>query len=277
MSIVYDMEEHMVLGKRSTDSEYYSILGGHIAMLGAMMLCRRIRFCSLHVSTDRGNYEFDGAGVTEELQKIADVTDCAERMDFSACYEYTAYADDVVCELGSPEAICRYLQEEDGDLPETVFYCLYSEADCDTTIGHLQAYGTWQGRKYSGEVEYADLQEIPDGFSWRTPQTAVTLEMDWTPDSDRAAVEKICRELCTLSEADTLEITDRNISFFLNNVLLKNRGDVQKYFALCDQLAELAEEGPCCETEFVSEGSVNPRILKADFVDGDWKFRMTTV
>ena len=280
MSVYYDAREHFVISDTDEGYDYVGLLRGHLAMVGALMLCGDVYSCNICMDTYQKKYHFKGTRVNGDLHDIMDALDDAQKIDLRISWHYRWSAWSGISDLAGYSSVSNPLAEADQEdlIPEPVFYSCYVEADCDDSIGGAMAYGVWNGKRYHGSLEYRPIDQLPEDGLWRTPQTAVVWDVDWPEGADRKRITEVAEELSTLSDADTISIDEESISLFINNLLLHDKKDLEKYLALCAELNELTN-GDCFFVEELEDvSSLNPRILKMELTeDANWKFQIAEV
>ena len=225
MSVYYDVREHMVISDPDEGCDYAGILRGHLALVGALMLCGEVRYCDIELVADQKTYQFHETKVTQDLHDIMDALDETQKIDLRICWGYRWTAWNSIADLASVKTMCSQLHtiDEEGKISESVFYGCYVEADCDDGIGSMQAYGVWNGKRYHGDLEFHPVENLPEEGTWRTPQTAVIWDVDWPEGADRKRITEIAQELSTLSEMDNISIDEKSISLYINNVMLHGK------------------------------------------------------
>lgn len=280
MSVYYDVREHMVISDPDEGYDYAGILRGHLALAGALMLCGEVKYCDIKLVADQKTYLFNETKVTQALHDIMDALDGAQKIDLRICWKYRWTGWNSIADLASANTMCSQLHtiDEEDEIPESVFYCCYVEADCDDSIGGAEAYGVWNGKRYHGALECCSIEQLPEEGTWRTPQTAVIWDVAWPEGVNRKRITEIAQELSTLSEMDNISIDENSISLYINNVMLHGKKDLQKYIELCTELNELTDGDCCFVEEFEDFDSLNPRILRMETgKDGEWKFQIAEV
>lgn len=280
MSVCYDVREHMVISDADEGYDYVGFLRGHLALMGALMLCGEVRYCDINLTADQTVYKFSGILVNQDLHTMVDALEGAKSINWSAYWDYRWTAWSGIADLASVNTICEQMHEADEQeiIPESVFYSCYVEADCDDSIGGSQAYGVWNGKRYHGDLSFNLVDHIDEGGCWRTPQTAVTLEFTWSKEADRARIQKIVKDLAAFSDSNNIDINEKEISVFLNNVILHSEKDIEKYLNLTGELNELTNGECIVAEEFEDSDSLNPRILRFDLDGaGQWKYWLAEV
>lgn len=237
MSIYYDIKEHIII-KNTAEQDYsLSVYSHRLARIGALMLEDNARFAKLVVITDGKKREFSGDTMTKKFHDIMRAINRADSVEIIADYSYHRYGLSAIC----PEAL-DYTYYLDGVIKECgvngldgLFYSIYNNADCSDDAGAIVAYGEKNGTLYTGNVEGKNVDAIPDGV-WYSPQTAVVYDPMEDGLKNIEEIEPICREMTKFSCYDELEVDEAGISFYLNNLELKNNSELTEFIGLCRNL-----------------------------------------
>lgn len=71
---------------------------------------------------------------------------------------------------------------------------------------------------------------------WYSPQTAVIFDPIEDGLKNIEEIEPICREMTKFSSYDELTVNEEGISFYLNNLELKNNDELIEFTGLCGKL-----------------------------------------
>ena len=256
MSIYYDIKEHLIIKNTEERQDIHDVFANHLIRLGAAMLDDCARISKLQVITDGESREFSGETLTEDFHEIIRAVKTASSIDAVMDYGYYQYGGFVICNYSIEteeyadmfdikEHIENGVAEYGNEYLDGLFYSMYNKADCSETAGVVVAYGEKNGKLYTGNIESETITTLPDGV-WYSPTTAVIFDMEDVENINDIAY--ICQEMTKFSSYDELEVDGNNISFYLNNLELKNNDELLKFAQLCSQLTK-ATDGECFGTD----------------------------
>ncbi len=268
MSVQFTIQEYFTVNNTNNDCGTTAIMHQQLEQLVARMSDQCVDYCKLSLKADGKEYNFCGTEAAPELSALLTAMSGAASIALSASYEYNESDNAPIhCNL------CQHLKNQGKEVPNGVFYCVYSDSDCSDSVGSLAAYGTRNGKTYYGDVPYEAVAELPTDGDWFSPLTTVVYEPDDVKNIDLTKVKAVCEKLCTLSEADTLEVSETEIHFFLNNLQLHTQGDFEKFIHLYAQLMELTHGECAFMGELVDLSGETPRLLKLD-IQANGTFRV---
>ncbi len=277
MSIFYEVFEHLVIEDTNKHDDELRITLSNLSQLGAWILDNRGSVGSLRVIADGEEYTFSGSVMTQAYHEALNAAREAEKLEIIWDYAFSCYA----MEVGpGPFALTEHLDEvlkEDPESLDGLFYSAYNNADCSFCAGVVVAYGKKNGVMYTGEVPYVTADHISDG-DWYTPLTAVVCELDETVGKDLEQIEKVCRELSKFSSYDSLEVSDDEFSFALNNLRIKNDAELKQFMKLYARLISLTG-GECgLIGELVDVSGPDVQMLRFDVnADGTYTMEVAAV
>lgn len=237
MSIHYDVKEHLII-KNTEEQEYpLSVYSHRLARIGGLMLEDCARFRKLVVITDDEKREFSGDTMTKDFHDIMRAINRADSVEIIADYDYYRYGLSAICPyiLDFADCLDEEIKESGTEILDGLFYSIYNNADCSDDAGAIVAYGEKNGTLYTGNVEGKNVDAIPDGV-WYSPQTAVVYDPMEDGLKNIEKIEPICREMTKFSCYDELEVDEDGISFYLNNLELKNNSELTEFIGLCRNL-----------------------------------------
>ncbi len=252
MSIYYDIKEHIIISDTEKHDETHDVFINHIVNLGTAMLNDNATVIRLQVVTDNVKREFAGETLTGDFHEIVRAVKGASSVDAVLDYGYYEYGglaitDGSIKWEAAPDMfdIREHLEERiskgGNEYLNGLFYSLHNRADCSETAGEVVAYGEKNGHLYTGAIESKAISALPDGV-WYSPTTAVIYDEENVENIDEVAV--ICQEMTKFSSSDELTVNGNGISFYLNNLELKNDTELVEFAGLCHKLLK-ATNGEC--------------------------------
>lgn len=279
MSVYYEVYEHLILEETECHGYELDMTLSRLSLLGAWILNGHGQVGKLRVIADGTEHNFSGRMMTQDYHEALIAASKAKSVEIMWNYGYSHGVLDVD---PGPLSMMKYLDDllkEEPQALDGLFYSAYHNADCDTSVGKVVAYGKKDGILYAGELPYVKVDSIPNG-DWYTPLTAVVCEPDDTEGMDLAAMDTLCRELGKFSEADSLIFLPETgeFSFFLNNLRIRNDAELKEFMQLYAKLIDLTE-GVCGligELADISQPDV--KILRFDVeANGTYTLEMATV
>lgn len=243
MSIYYDIKEHLIIKNTEEHDFSMGVYSHRLVRIGALVLEDCARFHKLIVITDGETSEFSGDTITEEFHNIIRKINSASSVEIFANYGYFKYgmsatAPDV---LDMADHLSELIKEDGKDCLNGLFYSIYNKADCSETTGVVVAYGEKNGHLYTGNIENKIIEALPDGV-WYSPVTAVVYDEDNVKNIEEVA--EICEAMTKFSSYDDLRIDGNSISFYLNNLELKNDKELNEFIDLCIRIMNVTN-GEC--------------------------------
>lgn len=277
MSVVFNVKEHLTVSNTTNNASIIAVMHKQLEQLIAHMSNKRVNRCILNLTADGKDYTFCGTEVTPELTALLVAMTNSASVVLSTSYEYEeSSSPDCTCAPISSN-MCQQLSHMGQSLPEGLFYCAYSIADCDNHMGSLAAYGTRNGKHYFGEVPYA-AAELPNDGAWFTPQTAVVYQTDCTENLNLDQIKSVCEQLCTLSQADTLAVSEHELCFFLNNLQLTTKEQMETFIRLYAQLMVLTDSQCSFVGELVDLSGETPRFMQLNIqANGEYTVQIAAI
>ncbi len=237
MSIYYDIKEHLIINNTAEQDYSLSVYSHRLARIGALMLEDNARFTKLVVITDGKKREFSGDTMTKKFHDIMRAINRADSVEIIADYGYHRYGLSAICPgaLDYTDYLDSVIKECGVEGLYGLFYSIYNNADCSDDAGAIVAYGEKNGTLYTGKVEGKTVDALPDGV-WYSPQTAVIYDPMEDGLKNIEEIEPICREMTKFSSYDELSVDEEGISFYLNNLELKNNSELTEFIDLCRKL-----------------------------------------
>ena len=251
MSTYYDIKETIRINDIENHEETLDVFVNHLVALGTLMLQDNTSINRLQIAVDGEKREFSGNTISEEFHNIIRSTnEASSSVSAVLDYNYYDYGGFTINGGGSMQWVSGSsmfdLEEHMAKLNDEqrvgLFYSFYNKADCSETAGQLAAYGEKNGKLYNGTVEVKAITDLPDGV-WYSHTTAVIYDEENVENINE--VGAICQEMTKFSSSDELTVNDNEISFYLNNLELKNNDDLVEFAGLCQKLLK-ATNGECC-------------------------------
>lgn len=252
MSIYYDIKEHLIIKNTEEHAETADIFTNHLVRLGSSILDDNARVHKLQIITDGEKREFSGETLTEDFHNIVREVKGASSIEAILDYGYYEYGGFTFCDnsikivkssdmFDISEHLNEHIKEEDTECLKGLFYSIYNNADCGDDAGVVVAYGEKNGKLYTGNIENKIIEILPDGV-WHSPQTAVVYDEDNVKNIEEVAL--ICEAMTKFSSNDELRIDGNSISFYLNNLELKNDKELNEFIDLCIRIMNVTN-GEC--------------------------------
>ena len=248
MSIYYDIKEHLIIKNTEEHNFSMGVYSHRLVRIGALVLEDCARFHKLLVITDGKTSEFSGDTITEEFHNIIRKINSAVSVEIFADYGYFKYGMSATAPdaLDMAYHLSEQFKEDGAESLNGLFYSIYGNADCDNNAGAIIAYGEKDGHLYTGNVENRIIETLPDGV-WYSPQTAVVYDEDNVENIEEIA--SICEAMTKFGTYDELDSYETGISFYLNNLELRNNDELNEFIDLCKKLTK-ATDGECWANEF---------------------------
>ena len=250
MSTYYDIKETIRINDIENHEETLDVFVNHLVALGTLMLQDNTSINRLQIAGDGEKREFSGNTISEEFHNIIRSTnEASSSVSAVLDFNYYDYGGFTINRDGSMQWVSGSsmfdLEEHMAKLNDEqrvgLFYSFYNKADCSETAGQLAAYGEKNGKLYNGTVEVKAITDLPDGV-WYSHTTAVIYDEENVENINE--VGAICQEMTKFSSSDELTVNDNEISFYLNNLELKNAAELVEFAGLCQKLLKTTN-GEC--------------------------------
>ncbi len=249
MSIHYDIKEHIIITNTEERQDIQDVFANHLIRIGTAMLDDCARIHKFQLVTDDEKREFSGETLTQDFHEIIRAVKSASSIDAILDYGYYQYGGFMINNnsiktveyadmFDIKEQIEKGVAELGNEYLNGLFYSMYNKADCSETAGVVVAYGEKDGHLYTGDIKSRIITDLPDGV-WYSPTTAVIFDVEDVENINDVAY--ICQEMTKFSSYDELEVNGNNISFYLNNLELKNNDELVKFVELCKQLTKATD------------------------------------
>lgn len=279
MSVYYEVYEHLILEDAERQDYELSMTLSRLSLLGAWILNGRGSVGKLRVIADGAEHSFSGRMMTQDYHEA--LIAAAKAKTVEIIWDYGYFHSVSEADPG-PLSMMEYLDgllKEEPEALDGLFYSAYHNADCDTSAGKVVAYGKKDGILYTGELPFVKVDSIPDG-DWYTPLTAVVCEPDDTDGLDLGAIEGLCREMGKFSQEDSLDVSTETgeLSFFLNNLRIKNDAELKDFMQLCAKLIDLTDGECCLIGELADISAPDVKMLRFDVeADGVYTLEIAAV
>ena len=248
MSIHYDIKETIRIADTENNYETFCVFINHLLQLGTKILDDNARIHKIQIIADDNKKEFSGETITEDYQELVRAVKEATSIEAVLDYDYWQYVGFTIVD-GNIEwdkssdlfDIEEHMSTLNDAQLDGLFYSFYNKADCSETAGQLAAHGEKNGNFYNGIVEAKDISVLPNGV-WYSHPTAIVYDVEDVENIEE--VESICDAMTKFSSYDELTVNDNEISFYLNNLELKNNDDLVEFAGLCQKLLK-ATNGEC--------------------------------
>lgn len=248
MSIHYDIKETIRIADTENNYETFCVFINHLLQLGTKILDDNARIHKIQIIADDNKREFSGETITEDYQELVRAVKEATSIEAVLDYDYWQYVGFTIVD-GNIEwdkssdlfDIEEHMSTLNDAQLDGLFYSFYNNADCSETAGQLAAYGEKNGQMYNGIVKAETIATLPNGV-WYSHPTAIVYDVEDVENIEE--VESICDAMTKFSSYDELTVNDNEISFYLNNLELKNNDDLVEFTGLCQKLLK-ATNGEC--------------------------------
>ena len=248
MSIYYEFKENIRIADTEKSYEAFCVFVNHLLKLGAEIIDDNARIHKIQIIADDNKKEFSGEIITEDYQELVRAVKEATSIEAVLDYDYWQYVGFTIVD-GNIEwdkssdlfDIEEHMSTLNDAQLDGLFYSFYNKADCSETAGQLAAHGEKNGNFYNGIVEAKDISVLPNGV-WYSHPTAIVYDVEDVENIEE--VESICDAMTKFSSYDELTVNDNEISFYLNNLELKNNDDLVEFAGLCQKLLK-ATNGEC--------------------------------
>lgn len=224
MSIIYTVKERLTIPEVKKEhkkiiTNFYKHIENVIENVESEG--RNIRFI---VETEKICFKTKEMKKVEKQEMLEKVKKC-ESIDIYTEYDYVRRGD------AGPLEFTEYYATKIGPI-DSAFYTVYNQADCSDDSGIVCAYGIKDGKTYNGELEYKQVDTIPNG-AWYEWQSMFQLETEEYEETVKPTMYKklckACDKLAKYGDGTTNIQYDTGISFFLNNLLLHNDDDISTF------------------------------------------------
>ena len=282
MSVSFNVKEHLLVKKEATDkpSSPLIIMQGQLLSLAALMLIDEAEIRDLKMTADGVSYAFRGSHPNHEFSKLLSVLLKAKDVEISVYYAYTCRFTSSMFDLVGPFPLMDYMKDPDEtekEFPSCVFYSAWYSADGDVP-GELVAYGTRNGKRYSGTVDLKQVSSIPGG-TWDElyMPTVVTANASFDAASNPALGE-VLRDLAGMGCGTELDYDD-GLNFYLNNLDISSDEKVARFTELTRRLVSIAPEEVAVRIcgAFVDLSGDDVRMLTIDYGKDGFDYRIAEV
>jgi len=256
MSVYYTVKERISIKNSKNEYIAFGIIDT-IASIGKQMMCDRAEIRQLSLSADGKAYSFAGHEVTHDLHEILRAISNATALELTLEY------DSVNCDFPLAECVEEAF-EANPALADEVFYSLYNKADCEPGVGVLVAYGKKNGTIYNGAIVPKACATTPAG-NWESADSVVAFEDDITAKTDVDGIKKCAADLTAIGADVQLEVTEKEVSLFVNGITLDSVEKTETFIKTCCALYQ-ATDGDCSfMAEFVDPSADEARVMVIDF------------
>lgn len=267
MSVIYDINEHLIIGANASEMNITSIMQYRLSLFAALMLQGDINFHPLQLTADGKTYTFNGTEVMPELNRMMDAIGSASSLDLFMSYTCTWHADDL-SEDAVPFPMIQMFENTEKEDLDNIFYSSYiqEESNCDN-VGTLRAYGTKNGTYYHGEIEYLPEEHLPESGFWYNPNFVLCYDDDDLSGKDVVRIKAVCEEMCKLSPDDTRDfsMTEQEISFCISQITMHGGEPLNRFIQLMGELLVLSGGKMAICAEFLDMDSKDGHFVRADY------------
>ena len=199
-------------------------------------------------------------------------------------YEYKT-GDYTFTALASPEYSADFFEKltEENSM-DHAFYLSHIEDTGYETDGEITAYGTLNGKKYNGIIDFREVSKLPPCHCWTALCTELCFELescylsDFTPEEINQLMN-CCIALGRHSMDNyDLELEDDYFWFALNNLVLEGEEDLEDFLALVKRLAKLTKGHFSSKAELLEIKDEFRSIIRLTFDSyGDYKIEVAGV
>ena len=283
MSVSFQVKEHLQVKKNDADDEStpLDIMRGQLLALAAVMLIGRAEIAELRMTADGVGYSYRGNHPSLKFRKLLSVMANSKDVDLSVCYSYSSSVSWSMYGMVGPFPLMKYMKnpcEGEKKSLSDVFYSAWYCAD-GSCPGELAAYGTRNGKTYSGEVDLKQVTSIPGG-EWDELTMPMLIEAN---DSFDAASDpklgEVLRDLAGMGHDTDLFYYNNCFNFYLNNLDISSDEKTARLTELTHRLVSLAPEdaGVRICGAFVDLSGDDARMLTIDYNENRFDYRIAEV
>ena len=240
MSIHYDFKETIRIADTEKSYEAFCVFVNHLLKLGAEIIDDNARIHKIQIIADNNKKEFSSETITKDYQELVRAVKEAASVEAVLDYDFWQKGGFTIAngkiiwdESADLFDIAEYISKLDDEQRDGLFYSLYNYADCSETSGQLAAYGEKNGKMYNGIVKAETIAILPNGV-WYSHPTAIVYDVEDVENIEE--VESVCDAMTKFSSYDELSVNGNEISFYLNNLELKNDAELVEFAGLCQKL-----------------------------------------
>ncbi|MBQ3664469.1 MAG: hypothetical protein II914_10105 [Clostridia bacterium] len=283
MSVSYVIKEHLLVKKEEAGepSAPLIIMQGQLLSLAGLMLIDEAKIHDLKMTADGVAYTFRGSHPDHEFSKLLSVMLKAKDVEISVHYAYTHRFTSSMYDLVGPFPLMEYMNDPDEtekEFPSCVFYSAWNSADCSDGPGILVAYGTRNGKTYSGTVDLKQVSAIPGG-AWDELDTPMVVTANASFDAaSNPEFGEVLRGLASMGSGTEL-IYDDELEFYLNHLDISSDDNRTRFSELANRLVSIAPK----EVEvgiggsFVDLSGDDARMLTIDYNENGFDYRIAEV
>ncbi len=283
MSVSFDIKEHLQVRKKDADdiSTPLSIMRGQLTALAALMLIDRAEIGELKMTADGVDYSFSGNHPSLKFKKLFSVMADAKDVDLSVRYSYSSSVSWQMYQMVGPFPLMEYMNHPDEGEKESlsdVFYSAWYCAD-GSCPGELAAYGTRNGKTYSGAVDLEQVSSIPGG-EWDELTMPMLIEANNSLDAaSDPKLGEVLRDLAGMGHDTDLFYYNNCFNLYLNNLDISSDEKTARLTELTHQLVSLAPEdaGVRICGAFVDLSGDDARMLTIDYNENGFDYRIAEV
>ena len=276
MSVYFNVKEHLSISQPRFDPDgctvpydLSAIMRGQLAALGALNLLGEGGLYSLHLVADGKAFDITEDRIDETYKAALAAMFDAKTLELTVDYYYESSVGWAMYDLVGPFPLAEYLKEIGRDDLKGIFYSAWHHADSGDGPGQLMAYGEKNGTFYHGEIDYAEVPEIPAGL-WDSADTAVVVEPEHFDPEAHPEVVEACKVFMTLSDEVYL-VTDGGLDFCLNSISLDSPEKGKRFLEAMTRLKALMPDDFCMMADFVDISGPDPRMMSIKETETGWK------
>ena len=282
MSVSFHVKEHLQVKKNDTDdvSNPLNIMQGQLISLAGLMLIDEAEIQDLKMTADGVDYTFSGDQPDPGFRKLLSVMMETRDIDLSVDYSYIWRGTGSLYDQVGPFLLMKFMENPGKGEKESlsdVFYSAWYCAD-GSCPGELAAYGTRNGKTYSGEVDLKQVTSIPGG-EWDELTMPMLIEANDSLDAASAPqLGEVLRDLAGMG-CDTDFYDDDGLELYLNNLDISSDEKRMRLTELTHRLVSLAPEdaGVRICGAFVDLSGDDARMLTIDYNENRFDYRIAEV
>lgn len=261
MSVYYNVKEHLSI-RNYQDEFVLSTVVDTLVNIANAMLYDRARINNLSLFVDGKSYSYAGSEIAHDFHEIIRaVSNQITNLEIVLDYSGVCYGFPIV------ESVTSAF-ENNTESADHIFYCLYNQADCESGIGVLSAFGKKNGNFYNGVVEPQLSTGLWDG-EWESADTVIAFEEDVTDNIDLEQIKLCVTKLSNMNADIQFEINDTVALLYVNYVMLNSKEKIQSFVEICKTL-DSATNGTCgFIAEFVDMSGDDVRTMIIDINDNE--------
>ena len=259
MNVCYEIYETMQINEvTERHDELIDMLKEHLSRIAGYHLLSKAYVYNVQLNSGMDVYTCSDDSSSESWRALINVLDASEGFTLSIGYSYERDNVFNLDNIGIYK-ISAYLDDQNDEYLNTVYYKTYSWATDSGNSGELAAYGMKAGRLHRGPLTYLHLYRIPEG-KWFNQNAAFAFELTDATREQISALEPLCQQLMLLSSKDTLHIEGSHFTYSMNNAFLDGIEEVEEYISCVQSIMQIIGMDQF-DTYFFDSSANNMKLL----------------